>query len=399
MASKRIKTFLAKYLEQHPELLDHVITSSSADQAPTLRPPNERRRSIMDAYEMETGRAASTWLQFGDAFLEMGREGVLASMVGSQSVPSTSGQPLTAAPVAATATGFFGVSDDGPSERHGRSDIGHCPIVYGLPTIDPRTDPLLRIFASGPTEPETPSQRSERIGRSYDMFEALAQHAADGHIRSLIISGPPGLGKSYTVETAIAGARATEGRNATIIKGSASALEVYVAAFDHSGDRDILVLDDTDSIFDDADGINLLKALTDTGGRRSVSWLKRSPYLDKIGVPQQFYFKGTVIILSNIPAPDEDDTSTKALHLRAVYDRAFHVELQDSSLEDVITRIEHVLPQVRLDGEGVARESFEYLRDNAQRFRTLTIRTLLHIEQLRRLEPEDWRELVARTKF
>jgi len=43
-------------------------------------------------------------------------------------------------------------------------------------------------------------ERSERIRRRFNTLERMAWKVADGDLPALIVSGPPGLGKSYTVE-------------------------------------------------------------------------------------------------------------------------------------------------------------------------------------------------------
>ncbi len=47
---------------------------------------------------------------------------------------------------------------------------------------------------------ETVSQIKERIAERFDILDILTQECLNGNSRALIVSGPAGLGKSFTVE-------------------------------------------------------------------------------------------------------------------------------------------------------------------------------------------------------
>jgi hypothetical protein len=92
--------------------------------------------------------------------------------------------------------------------------------------------------------------RNAVIVKRYTELNSFAQAFAAGHLRFLMVVGPPGTGKSGTMR------RVVDGRVAWI-DGNATPFGVYCAAFAHQ-DKPI-VLDDVDALYRDTNGIRLLK--------------------------------------------------------------------------------------------------------------------------------------------
>ena len=53
------------------------------------------------------------------------------------------------------------------------------------------------------TSNETDAQIDKKLKDRFNILEAMTNAAIDGDVKSLIISGPAGLGKSHTVEEAL----------------------------------------------------------------------------------------------------------------------------------------------------------------------------------------------------
>ncbi len=86
-----------------------------------------------------------------------------------------------------------------------------------------------------------------------------------------------------------------------IVRGSLSALHLYMLAYNYRKPGNVIVLDDADSIFNDEDALNILKALCDTSSSRKVSYMKEAPQLKEADIPQSFEFNGAMIFISLIP--------------------------------------------------------------------------------------------------
>jgi hypothetical protein len=113
----------------------------------------------------------------------------------------------------------------------------------------------------------------------YSALERMADRLVVGEIPSLIVSGPPGLGKSYTLKGAIdrhAGDVDDENvfgnRVMDWVGGSISSVGLYKALY-ACRDGGVLVLDDCDDVFRDEVSLNLLKVALDSkqGARRVVA--------------------------------------------------------------------------------------------------------------------------------
>ena len=249
-------------------------------------------------------------------------------------------------------------------------------------------------FPQEPVDKESPAERSERISRQYQTLERMAKRIIAGQLPSLIVSGPPGLGKTYTVENELERANV----DADIIRGAVSPVGLYMALWNAS-EKGVVILDDCDSVFDDVTSLNLLKVALDTSTKRIVSWRKkRSSYFEEHDIPDSFEFEGSVVFCTNIDFEREIDRGSKmSPHYKALVDRSLYVALPLWGREDVLTRIE----QVVLDGGeyeklGLTRfdaeDTMEFVREHSARFYTLSIRSALQVAKCRLMDPENWRD-------
>ena len=82
----------------------------------------------------------------------------------------------------------------------------------------------------------------------------------------MIVSGPPGVGKSHGVEEVLDRYATTgvDGRAKTheVIKGATSAIGLYCKLYKNADKGKVVVFDDCDSIFNDELSLNILKGST-----------------------------------------------------------------------------------------------------------------------------------------
>ena len=76
------------------------------------------------------------------------------------------------------------------------------------------------------TSNETDAQINKKLKDRFSILEAMTNAAIDGDVKSLIISGPAGLGKSFTVEKAIEDWD-PEQDNHTVIRGYVKDVEYH----------------------------------------------------------------------------------------------------------------------------------------------------------------------------
>lgn len=262
---------------------------------------------------------------------------------------------------------------------------------------------------------ETEDERSERIRRRFSTLERMAHKVADGDLPALIVSGPPGLGKSYTVEKVLEDMYGdpvsplddefdAEEPTYDMICGTITAPGLILALW-NMRNGGVVVLDDCDDVFRDETCLNILKAVLDSGARRIVSYRKQAHWMDEYGIPQSFAFEGSVVFCTNLDFEAAiRKNSPMAPHFSALIDRSLYLSLTMRTEDDFITRIRQValedgwLNSKGLDDEA-AEEVFEYIVRNKNRFYGLSLRLVGQIAFCYSVDPETWQDDVEATKM
>ena len=246
----------------------------------------------------------------------------------------------------------------------------------------------------------------ERIRERFQILDEMTTAATNGDIRAMIVSGPPGVGKSYGVEQIVEKATlfdqiAGKKLRAEVIKGSTSALGLYCQLYKYSDENCVLVFDDCDSILLDDVSLNLLKGALDSGKKRKISWLSDSHMLRREGVPDQFEFKGSVIFITNLKF---DTMKSQKLrdHLDALQSRCHYLDLTLDTMRDKVLRIKQIAKDGALFAEYdfeecVQDEIVEFLDVNKNRMREMSLRMAIKIADLRKSFPLKWKAMAEVT--
>lgn len=284
---------------------------------------------------------------------------------------------------------------------------------------------------------ETIEEAQKRIDIRYKAMERMCRRLVKGGMPSLICSGPPGLGKSYTALAALDEEEAAgnlvnvltyapqnkddiddnynDDMEATVdagmkmfdvISGSITAVGLYQALW-NCREGGIILLDDIDEVFRDEVCLNLLKAALDSGKKRMLSWRKEANWLNEYGIDKTFEFKGHVIFLTNIDFEMEIAKNGKlAEHFKALIDRSYYLCLTLRTKRDFMIRIR----QVAGGEEGMlcqthgltveeSEEVLDFITDNQHRFYNLSLRLADQIARMRTIDAEGWRDDVEATKM
>ena len=252
---------------------------------------------------------------------------------------------------------------------------------------------------------ETPEEAMDRIKGRFEILDQMTDAVANQVVRGLIVSGPPGVGKSFGVETILEEYDAMtklagKPPRTEVVKGSMTPIGLYQTLFNNSNPGDILVFDDCDSILFDEVCLNMLKAVLDSGKKRYISWKAESNALRREGIPDRFEFKGGCIFITNV---DFENVRSKKIkdHLAALMSRCHYLDLTMNSIRDKFIRIKQIVRDGMLEeyefGADGDKEIIDFMLDNADKLREISLRMVLKISDLRKMDPANWQSLARTT--
>lgn len=249
---------------------------------------------------------------------------------------------------------------------------------------------------------ETDQQIYEKLEERFTIMELLTHTALSGECRSLIISGPPGLGKSFTVEKALR-LYDPKGLRHTIVKGYVKPTGLLRMLYKHRDPGGVIVFDDADTIFFDDTSLNMLKTVCDTTEKRTVSYLAETNMVDEdsaVKIPRTFDFHGTIIFITNYDFDAMISRGHKlAPHFAALISRSHYIDLAMKTERDYMVRIKQVVNQGMLHGlTDVQRQDvMEFVEQNSHRMRELSLRMVLKVASIRKLDMPSWDSLAKVT--
>ena len=252
----------------------------------------------------------------------------------------------------------------------------------------------------------TDEERITQIAERFEILDDMTKATLNGDIRALIVSGPPGVGKSFTVERELERSALFDqisGRRvkSTIVKGSATAIGLYKTLYEFSDSNCVIVFDDCDSILFDEVSLNLLKGALDSGKNRKISWLAESRVLKNEGIPNSFTFHGSVIFITNLKF-DQVRSQKMKDHLEALQSRCHYLDLTLDTMRDKILRIKQIADTGVLfadyDFEQCAQdEIINFLNVNKNKMREMSLRMAIKVAELRKSFPTKWQALASTT--
>ena len=237
---------------------------------------------------------------------------------------------------------------------------------------------------------------NERFGFVTDMVAMLAAGAQ----ASVVVTGPGGLGKSFTVTKALTecgfkdisvlddfavGTILKSAKTFRVIKGYSTPKGLYRTLYENK--EGVIVFDDCDSVLKDPVSLNLLKGALDSYSRRIISW--RADIRDE-DLPTSFEFKGRVVFISNLSSSSID---------QAIITRSMAVDLSMTNKQK-IERMQHLLasgefmPEFDKTIKSDAMSLIARLQDSVKE---LSLRTLIQVVKIRSNAGKNWSNLAEYT--
>jgi hypothetical protein len=257
------------------------------------------------------------------------------------------------------------------------------------------------VTAAGPAE--TDEQIIERLRDRFSMLTEMTKAVKKGDVRAMIVSGPPGVGKSHGVEEVLdryalmesMGARKTH----EVVKGAMSALGLYAKLYKMADEGNVIVFDDCDSIFSDELSLNILKAALDSKKNRKIHWNTDSHKLRQEGIPDCFTFKASAIFITNLKFNKVKGKLRE--HLEALESRCHYMDLTIDSEREKMLRIRQVIQDGMLNGYKLTdtqkEEIVDFVDTNKNRLRELSLRTVLKVADLAVAFPQRWESFAENT--
>jgi hypothetical protein len=248
----------------------------------------------------------------------------------------------------------------------------------------------------------------------FGIMSSLVKVVSRGNRNSLIIYGGPGTGKTYTVTQTLAAEGLAKNKDWFVVKGKITTAALYQTLFMHRQGA-LLVFDDTDSVWKDAEAANVLKAALDSYDERTVSWLsarttnvskmddfEKEIYNDDIDqklndnpanansikLPSEFAYNGRIIFISNLAESKFDS---------AVLTRSAKIDMTLTDGE-MFYRMQSVLPHlgdsnIPLD---VKQTILEFVKERLVSgvLKNVSMRTYVAAEDLYKTGLDNWKDML-----
>jgi len=297
------------------------------------------------------------------------------------------------------------------NEGHFPIDIDNIKIkVDNISSIEylsgePMTEAVVESQVSLPQE--TDEDAMNRISTRFQIMDEMTKACIAGDIRALIVTGPPGVGKSHTViqemeKASLFDKIAQRNPRFEIVKGAISGIGLFATLYKFADPRNVLVFDDCD-VWSDPDALNVLKGALDSGKKRRISWNKDSRLLRDEGVPNSFDFHGSIIFITNVDVANNNKRSTVKAHIDALQSRAHYLDLTIDTERDKMLRVRQVHRDTNNGlfedygfSEEQSTEILDFMETNLTSLREISLRMAVKIADLVKVS-KNWKMLAEAT--
>lgn len=268
------------------------------------------------------------------------------------------------------------------------------------------------VLAEPTSHAESDEHIMARMRKKFQIMDGMTLAAVQGNVRAMIVTGPPGVGKSFGIE-AVINSLDVMVKMGLIEEGSvdlgakmgmekvsfASPLGLYQLLYSYSQPGSLLVLDDSDSILFDETCLNMLKAATDSGKKRRLTWRTESRVLAEADIPDEFEFEGAIIFITNLDF--ENARGRNGEHLKAIVSRCHYIDVGIHTAHEKFLRCKQIirdgmLEEYKFDDTQI-NDIIDYLDHNKLKMRELSLRMVKKIADLVKMDPDTWQDYANET--
>lgn len=251
------------------------------------------------------------------------------------------------------------------------------------------------VEAPCPTAGMTDEEVIEDMRHRFETLSLMTEAARDGNMKALIVSGPPGVGKSHGVEQIM-----TNEDKQVFVKGAISPIHLYCKLYEYKEKDNVVIFDDCDSVFLDDVALNILKAALDTKKRRRISWHTEAHKLLSEDIPNTFEFEGSVIFISNMKFDNVKSAKLRD-HLAALESRCHYIDLRIDTKREKMLRIKQIITDGMLTeynfSDDILEEMQDFISENVDSFRELSLRMVIKLADMIVSFPNRWKRMASVT--
>jgi len=245
----------------------------------------------------------------------------------------------------------------------------------------------------------TTSDMRNAITKFSSSIETLTKGVAND-AWSLLLMGEAGQGKTQGVVDTLN----ESGIKWAGIKGSTSAIGIYKFFYEHRN-HDVIVIDDSDAVFESEEAGNILKAAMDTQPERKITWSKQNTNLQALGIPSEYVMTARVIIITNKDLEYTSGRLSKAQRImKPVVDRApmFKTGLPTREWEIEYLRMMFESDSIICFAErgmtdAEQKEIIKFVIDHSDNFNTISFRLIDKVCGFYKEMPDTWKDFSLMT--
>ena len=251
---------------------------------------------------------------------------------------------------------------------------------------------------------ETDDQRVTRIAERFSVMHLMLRAMIRGQLPSLIISGAAGIGKTHTATQLLDSAKDSGQINyGAFSAGTITPPELYRLFYTYRHANDIILLDDSDNVYDNDGNLSLLKAATDgTRKSRRLSHLADNQSFAADNIPNTFEYHGSLCVITNRDMQRMIDLGTNkdVPHMKAIMSRATYLDTALHTPRDLMAWINHMVMKQHILVQNDCTHAQEqdvmrWVNAHFADMRELSLRTVVRLARTMVMDPQNW-ELIAR---